>query len=306
MASPTAGAVAWTKEFKKLFPSAKLSEPLRKHTTWRIGGPADAFFEPRNTDELVRALAFARDWDLPYFLLGWGSNLLVLDGGVRGLVMRLKGEFDHIDKLDGTKIWAGSAVRLPRLVVYCANRSLTGSEPLVGVPGTVGGSLVMNAGTRDGEIGDLVREVEIVHENLEVRRIPVSAIAFGYRHSSLEGRIITGAILELKQGVKADIMRRIQSLQKRRQETQPIHSRNVGSVFKNPPGHFVAKLIEDSGLKGFRVGGVVVSTLHANFIDNTHGASARDVQDLIQIVKNRVRERTGVELELEVKVVGEA
>ena len=305
MISASTAAPAWTKEFKKLWPAAKLSEPLRKHTTWRIGGPADAFCEPKDVPELVKALAFARDHSLPYFLLGWGSNILVLDGGVRGLVLRLKGEFDHIERLDDTKVWAGAAVRLPRLVVYCAQRGLAGSEPLVGVPGTVGGALVMNAGTREGEMGDLVREVEMV-QNLETRRVPASAIAFGYRHSSLEGRILTGAVLELKPGVKGDIMRRIQALQKRRQETQPIHSRNVGSVFKNPPGHFVAKLIEDSGLKGFRVGGAVVSALHANFIDNTHGASARDVQDLVSIVRGRVREKTGVELELEVKMVGEA
>jgi UDP-N-acetylmuramate dehydrogenase len=255
--------------------------------------------------ELVKALEFARDQGLPTFLLGWGSNLLVLDGGVRGLVLRLKGEFDHIERIDETKVWAGAAVRLPRLVVYCATRGLTGAEPMVGVPGTVGGSLVMNAGTREGEMGDIVKEVEMI-VGLEPKRIPASAIAFAYRHSSLEGRVLTGAVLELKHGVKPDIMRRIQALQKRRQETQPIHSRNVGSVFKNPPGHFVAKLIEDSGLKGFRVGGAVVSTLHANFIDNTHGASARDVQDLISIVRGRVREKTGVDLELEVKIVGEA
>jgi len=294
VASSPTGTSAWTKELKKLFPAGKLSEPLRKHTTWRIGGPADAFCEPKDVPELVKALAFARDHSLPYFLLGWGSNILVLDGGVRGLVLRLKGEFDHIERLDDTKVWAGAAVRLPRLVVYCAQRGLAG-----------GGALVMNAGTREGEMGDLVREVEMV-QNLETRRVPASAIAFGYRHSSLEGRILTGAVLELKPGVKGDIMRRIQALQKRRQETQPIHSRNVGSVFKNPPGHFVAKLIEDSGLKGFRVGGAVVSALHANFIDNTHGASARDVQDLVSIVRGRVREKTGVELELEVKMVGEA
>jgi len=302
----TARRSAWTREFKKVFPHARLLEPMKKHTTWGIGGPADAYLEVRDLEELQAACRFSYGHGVPLFLLGFGSNLLVLDGGIRGIVLRMKGEFDHIERRSDTRLWAGAAVRLPRLVLYCAQRGLAGAEPLVGVPGTVGGALVMNAGTREGEIGELVREVGVMDLDCRPRLLTGADLRFEYRHSSLEGKILTGAILELKAGDKVDIMARIRRLQERRLRTQPVHSRNVGSVFKNPPGRFAARLIEDVGLKGYQVGGAMVSPRHANFIENVRGASAQDVLELIDIIRSRVRERSGVDLELEVRVVGEA
>ena len=297
----------WAEELRRLFPNARLAEPLARHTTFHIGGPADALVAVHDEKELAALLRFAKGRALPSFLLGRGSNLLVRDGGIRGVVVRLEGEFERIEFLEGARVRAGAAVPLPQLVMACAERGLAGAEPLAGVPGTVGGGLVMNAGTRELEIGALTRRVRIFDpERLEGRWLEAPELSFAYRHSNLAGSMILVGELVLKAGEKRDILRRVQEQQQRRLRTQPIHTFNVGSVFKNPPGHFAAKLIEEAGLKGLRQGGAKVSELHANFIENDKGASAADVLALIEAVRGKVRERFGVALELEVKVVGEA
>ncbi|HVE14594.1 MAG TPA: UDP-N-acetylmuramate dehydrogenase [Elusimicrobiota bacterium] len=296
----------WQQDLARLLPAARLDEPLKNHTTFCIGGPADAYLEARSLDDLKKLYGFCVPRGVPVFLLGWGSNLLVLDGGIRGVVLALRGEFESLS-FDGCRARAGAGVRLPALAVECGKRGLSGAEPLVGVPGTVGGSLVMNAGTRDGEIGALVREVEIFDPSaLQTRVLARAELAFDYRKSNLGGRVVTGGLLELKAGDKVDILGRIKDFQSRRLKTQPIHTFNVGSIFKNPPGRFVAKLIEDAGLKGRSRGGARVSPLHANFIENERSATAADVLALIDEVREAVRARFGVDLELEVKVVGEA
>ncbi|MBI4422117.1 MAG: UDP-N-acetylmuramate dehydrogenase [Elusimicrobia bacterium] len=297
----------WAGEFRSLFPHARLDEPLSRHTTFHIGGPADAFVALHDEEQLARCFRFARERGLPVFLLGRGSNLLVRDRGLRGVTARLKGDFERLEFLPGTRVRAGAGARLPQLVLACAERGLAGAETLVGVPGTVGGGLVMNAGTREGEIGPLVRRVRLFDpERLEGRWLEAAEISFSYRRSSLENRVILVGELELKAGSKVDILRRVQQHQQRRQQTQPIHTFNVGSVFKNPPGRFVAQLIQEAGLKGLRQGGAKVSELHANFIENDQGATAADVLSLVANLRARVRERFGVELDLEMKVVGEA
>lgn len=277
------------------------------HTTFHIGGPADAYVEVRSLDALRRLFSFARERVIPVSLLGRGSNLLVLDGGVRGIVLRLRGEFEEIEFLEGARVRAGAGALLPALAAACAEKGLAGAETLAGVPGTLGGALVMNAGTREGEIGPLVRAVRCFDlERLEERWIPAADIRFEYRRSSLDRRVLLGAELGLKPGNKVDILARVRGLQQRRRKTQPIHTRNVGSTFKNPPGRFVAELIEEAGLKGMRCGGARVSEKHANFFENAGNATARDVLELVERVRAAVRERFGVELELEMKVVGEA
>lgn len=297
----------WAAEFRRLFPHVRLGEPLSKHTTFHIGGPADALVALHGEEQLRRCFAFARERGVPVLMLGRGSNILVLDGGVRGIVARLKGDFERIEFLNTTRVRAGAGVQLPRLVMACAERALSGAETLIGVPGTVGGGLIMNAGTREGEIGPLVRGVRVFDaERLESRWLDASEFSFGYRRSNLEGRVVIFGELELKGGSKVDILHRVQELQKRRRKTQPVHTFNVGSVFKNPPGHFVAKLIQDAGLKGLRRGGAKVSDLHANFIENERHATAADVLGLIETLRQQVRGRFGVELELELKVLGEA
>lgn len=289
-----------------MLPHAKFDEPLSRYTTFRIGGPADAYVDLRDAGELIKLSRLAGTEKIPVLFLGLGSNLLVRDGGWRGIAARLRGDFEKLEFLEDCRVRAGAGMRVPRLVTLCAGRGLAGAEPLVGVPGTVGGALVMNAGTRDGEIGPLVREVEVLErESLERRVLSGRDLAFHYRSSNLEGSIILGCVLQLKRGNKVDIMKRVQEYQQKRLQTQPIHTYNVGSTFKNPPGLFVAKLIEELGLKGQPFGGARVSPLHANFIENFSGAKAAEVLELTRRIREKVKAAFGVDLELEMKVVGE-
>lgn len=288
-------------------PSARLDEPMAPHTTFKIGGPADCYAEPQSREELSALLRVAREEKVPLLVIGWGSNLLVRDRGVRGLVVRLRGEFERLDFREGGLVWAGAGARVPQLVLQAAERGLGGDESLVGIPGTVGGALAMNAGTRDGEIGDLVVEVDLIDlATLELSARPRAAIDFSYRSSSLRNVVVLGGLLRLKAGDKADIMTRVQQYQQKRLQTQPVHTFNVGSTFKNPPGRFVAKLIEDAGLKGAVEGGARISPMHANFIENFSGGTADDVLKLVERARTAVRAAFGVELELEMKVVGDA
>jgi UDP-N-acetylmuramate dehydrogenase len=296
---------AWANDFARQFPEAKLNEPLARYTTFRIGGPADAYLEIRERDALVRASAFCRSRGVPLIPLGFGSNVLILDAGVRGVVFRLRGDFETADFLPGLRARAGAGVRVPQLVALCAERGLAGAEPLVGVPGTVGGALVMNAGTRDAEIGALTLEVEVFDLGTGASRVMGrEALRFEYRRSNLDSLVVLSGLFQLKAGDKAVIMGRVQEFQQRRLQTQPIHTFNVGSTFKNPPGRFVAKLIEEAGLKGAAVGGARISPLHANFIENVSNARASDVLALVSKVQETILARFGLQLELEMKVLG--
>lgn len=296
----------WRAAFKEACPRARLDEPLAPFTTFKIGGPADAFVDAGTPDEVLAVLRAARDAGQPVFILGWGSNLLVRDRGVRGVVLRLDGEFARVSFPGGGKVRSGAAVRVPQLVVSCAEKGLAGLEPIVGVPGTVGGALAMNAGTRDGEIGALTTEIEAVDpKTLSLVRLVEPALAFSYRHGPLEGLVALSCVLQLKPGDKADIMALVARYQQKRLQTQPIHTYNVGSTFKNPPGRFAAQMIEQLGLKGHAVGGARVSPMHANFIENFAGAKASDVLALVDLIRERARATFGVGLELEMRVVGE-
>jgi UDP-N-acetylmuramate dehydrogenase len=296
----------WRASLKSSVPGARFDEPLARYTTFKIGGPADAFVDARNISEVMSVLRVARDAGVPLFVLGWGSNVLVRDRGVRGIVLRLSGEFSSVEFLDGGLVRAGAAVRAPQLVVACAERGLSGLEPLVGVPGSVGGALAMNAGTRDGEIGPLVEEVLAADpEALDVRTLPKPQLTFSYRAGPLKNLVALAVLLRLKPGDKRDIMAVVARYQRKRQQTQPIHTFNVGSTFKNPPGRFAAQMIEELGLKGHVIGGARVSPLHANFIENFAGAKASDVLALVDLIRERARAIFGVGLELEMRIVGE-
>ncbi len=295
----------WIAELERAGLAPLRDEPLAKHTSFKIGGPADAFVTASSRAQAAAALKIAAAAEVPVFFLGWGSNLLVRDGGVRGLTLALAGDFERIEFLDGGLVRAGAAARVPQLVVACAEKGLSGLEPIVGVPGAVGGALVMNAGTRDGEIGPFVEEVEIIDSAGSARTLPRAALRFEYRASNLGTSLVSSALLRLKPGVKADIMAVVARYQSIRKKTQPIHTYNVGSTFKNPPGRFAAQMIESLGLKGHAVGGARVSPMHANFIENFAGAKASDVLALVDLISERVREASGVKLELEMRVVGE-
>jgi|CXWL01.1.fsa_nt_gi UDP-N-acetylmuramate dehydrogenase len=299
------GADGWIDELERAGLSPLRQEPLARHTTFKIGGPADAFVVARDRAQARAALAVARAANVPIFFLGWGSNLLVRDRGVRGMTLALAGDFETVEFPGPNLVRAGAAVRVPQLVVACAEKGLSGLEPIVGVPGAVGGALVMNAGTRDGEIGAFVEEVETIGSDGGARVLSRAELRFDYRSSNIGKVLVLSALLRLKPGVKADIMAVVTRYQQKRLQTQPIHTYNVGSIFKNPPGRFVAQMIEQLGLKGHAVGGARVSKMHANFIENFAGAKASDVLALVDLISERVRAASGVELELEMRVVGE-
>ncbi|MBK8575811.1 MAG: UDP-N-acetylmuramate dehydrogenase [Elusimicrobia bacterium] len=294
----------YAEELRFLFPALKTDEPLSRHTSWGIGGPADYYLEIHSSEELAKLFVWARAHGLPLTPLGLGSNLLVSDKGIRGVTFRLRGDFEAL-RFEGDRAVAGAGVLLPQISRAAAERGLTGAEPFCGIPGTVGGALQTNAGTPEGDIGRLVREVRGMDVDGRVRRWGRDDIQFVYRGSSLGGQTVISVDLQLRTGKKNDILASMDQQLKRRAERQPLGTKNCGSVFKNPPGEYAARLIEAVGLKGFRVGGARVSLKHANFIENVDHATAADVQTLLDALRSAVRHRFGIELELEVWTVGE-
>ncbi len=264
----------------------------------RIGGPATAFATVKDTQALVVLLSFCSRESIAWTILGLGSNVLVSDAGFPGLVVRLGGDFTRI-AVSGTSIRAGGAAPMVAVCREAAKAGLAGAEALVGIPGTVGGAVRMNAGTKV-EIGDLVRRVEVVVAGEDVRSYTLPE--FTYRSSSLDRRaVVCAADLELHEGNRADVQAALLRHIERRNATQPLELPNSGSVFRNPPGDYAARLIETAGCKGLRRGGAEVSPKHANFIVNRGGATCADVRALIEEVRETVKRVHDVELELEVQ-----
>ncbi len=264
--------------------------PLARRTTIGVGGPADCLAEPRDEDELAAVFRAARENGLPVKILGSGANLLVRDEGVRGVVVRLA----RLDRRDGLHVGAGFS--LPRLVKAAAAEGLAGLEGLAGVPATVGGAIVMNAGGRHGEIGAAVRYVDVMTPQGEFRRRDRDEMGFRYRGAALGGDVVTAVGFDLRPD--GDVRARYESVLSSKKAAQPLDRRSAGCMFRNPPGLSAGKIIEECGLKGARVGGASVSRKHANFIVNEGGATASDVLRLIDYVRDRVP----VALELEVQV----
>ncbi len=280
-------------------------EPMARHTTWRVGGPAQRFYEPADSADLA-ALLQTLPADEPLFWLGMGSNLLVRDGGIRGTVIHTTNRLAVLDRLDGDRIRVGAGVPCAKVARFCARERLTGAEFLAGIPGTMGGALKMNAGAFGGETWPLVAEVESVERSGVCHRRTPADYRIGYRCvRGPEGEWFTTAILQLRSGDTEQGQQRIRQLLQRRAATQPTGQANAGSVFRNPPGDYAARLIEAAGLKGACVGGACVSPKHANFIINTGGATAADIEALIEQVAATVLERHGVALQREVHIVGE-
>lgn len=282
----------------------RVSEPMSKYTTFRIGGPAALMALPRTSGEAKTAVMAARELGIEPFFLGNGSNLLVADEGWPGFVVKLAGEFEEIREVNrGLEV--GSAVLLPRLANALLGRSLTGLEFASGIPGSTGGAVTMNAGAYGGELAQVLESVTFLDEVGEICTFPVSECGFGYRKSIFSGRtcLILKARFRLEQGDPADIRARMEELSAKRREKQPLEYPSAGSMFKRPPGYFAAVLIDQCGLKGFTVGGAQVSEKHAGFVVNRGGATCADVLELVDQVKERVLQQTGVELEMEVKVL---
>ncbi len=281
-----------------------LDEPMRFHTSLRIGGPAEVLAFPSNQDELKALLDIARGEDVPFFLIGQGTNLLVKDEGIRGLVINLARFSPEITFSDST-VRAGPGVPVVKLARQAINKGLGGLEFAIGIPGSLGGALYMNAGAYGRCIGDLVEEVTTMDYQGNKTKRSRKELNFAYRKSTFqeEGSIIIEAALGLEAADKEEMLNKVAEIQKTRKNKQP-QKPSAGSVFRNPYGQAAGFLIEKAGMKGHTVGGAQVSTLHANFIVNRGGATAGDVLDLIEYVRERVRASRGVELELEIKIVG--
>ena len=280
----------------------RTQEPMSRHTSFRIGGPAAAMAFPASRQEAIQAVKTAAELGIEPFFLGNGSNLLVPDEGVERFIIKTAPGLRECH-VDGTRIRAGSGVTLARLATVAREQSLTGLEFAHGIPGTLGGAVVMNAGAYGGEMAQVVRSVTCLSAQGELET--VTEFDFAYRHSVFSdgSRMLLEAELELQQGDGAAITARMEELAQQRQSKQPLEYPSAGSMFKRPVGYFAAALIDQCGLKGFTVGGAQVSEKHAGFVVNRGGAACADVLSLVEQVKRRVRERTGVELEMEVKIL---
>lgn len=279
--------------------------PLWKRTTFRIGGAADTLITPGSTEELARILR-AEDVKL---ILGGGSNLLVSDAGIRGVVVNLRGGLDWITPLgdDGetARVNVGAGTQLVKLSGWAMKMSLTGLEFAFGIPGTVGGAVVMNAGAHGGEMKNVVETVTVITREGEVRTVTNGEAGFSYRASALpEGCVVISTVIRLAHGDREMINETMRRNQMKRKVSQPLDMPSAGSVYKNPPGDYAGRLIEAAGLKGHRIGGAMISRKHANFIVNTGGATASDVVTLMTVVEKEVCARFGVALEREIKLAG--
>jgi len=285
----------------------KTGEPMSAHTTFRIGGPADLLCEPETIEQLVLTVKFAREKGLPLQIIGKGSNLLVRDGGIRGLVIETT-LLNRITELDDNVVEAECGAALNSLSLFAMERSLEGLEFAYGIPGTVGGAVYMNAGAYGGEMKDCVTETDYLTGQGDIRTLKGEEHLFGYRRSFFTdnpGCVILRTRVRLAKGDKELIHERMQELKKRRVESQPLQYPSAGSFFKRPPGYYAGKLISDCGLKGLRFGDAQVSEKHAGFIINLGNANCSDVISLMEKVRETVKERFGVELEPEVRIIGE-
>jgi UDP-N-acetylmuramate dehydrogenase len=286
-------------------PHVRYAEPLARHTSWHVGGPADAFYTPKSADELARFLAVLPR-EVPVHWLGLGSNVLVRDGGIRGVVVSLHLGLDRLERVDANRVHADAGVPCARVARQCARWLLGPAEFFAGIPGTVGGALVMNAGAWGGETWPHVVEVDVVDRAGSRRTRAAGEYRYGYRtvHAPVAGEWFVAARFEFATQPSATT-ETIKNLLLRRHEKQPIGAWSCGSTFTNPPGDHAARLIDSSGLKGFRIGGAVVSPKHANFLINEGTASAADLERLIGHVQAEVERRHGVRLVPEVRIVGE-
>ncbi len=289
----------------RLFPTAKFDEPLKRYTAWKIGGPADALLEPGSAQELIEAVQKAREHGIPVTVLGGGTNVLVRDGGIRGLTIRLAKSLRGVE-IEGERVSAEAGFLYPALANATAARGLKGLEFATGIPGTVGGAVYMNAGAYEGETKEVLRWADVYREG-EVTRMSNEELELSYRRSILQDHhdwIVLRAGYALAPGDPQELKARIKEFRAQRMNGSPNRP-SCGSTFKRPPDDFPGRVIEAAGLKGTRVGRIEVSPVHANYFVNLGGGTAKEALELMALVREKVRERLGVELEPEVRVIGE-
>jgi len=282
--------------------------PMRRRTTFRVGGNAEVLYAATDLEDLCRIVSCLVRENIPYLVIGRGSNLLVRDGGIRGVVILLSGIFSRIEggQPDESDVLAGAGLSIAGLLIWCRRRGLSGLEFLAGIPGTVGGAVAMNAGAFGDEIGAWVREIRLVDPHGELHTVDRSRLTFSYRSLEREkGTIIAQAGFRLNPDTGKGVAVRISGYLRRRKASQPIEDASAGSVFKNPPNDYAGRLIEQAGLKGKRLGGAMISPKHANFIVNTGRATAADVLALMDAAREAVMRTAGIELKPEIHVVGD-
>jgi UDP-N-acetylmuramate dehydrogenase len=276
--------------------------PLAPHTWYRLGGPADYFIRPRTTEDLREVIRRCGESHIRTYVMGFGSNLLVADEGVRGAVIKLEGEHFGRTEFDGEQITAWAGAELSKLVLDCVEKGLSGIEALTGIPGSMGGAVRMNAGGQFGDIGAAVESVTLMDSQGTLFEKSKPELIFDYRHVNIRVPFILNARLRLTPGHPERIMRAVKESWICKKNNQPLNTRNCGCVFKNPPGASAGALIDRAGLKGLQIGGAVVSEKHANFIVAQDGCTSRDVMRLIEVIREKVRERFDVELEPEIEI----
>ncbi|MDP2885937.1 MAG: UDP-N-acetylmuramate dehydrogenase [Ignavibacteria bacterium] len=279
-----------------------INESMSKYTSMRVGGPADYYVEPADKQDLVEIVKYFQKNNYPFLMLGRGSNIIISDDGIRCAAINLESSLSDV-RMEGDLVVAEAGAHSSKFVDFCIQQGLAGVETLAGIPGSVGGAVVMNAGAHGGETADHVVEIEVFRDG-RIQKVKKQEADFSYRHSGFAKDVVLSASFQLPQGDKEELIRRRREFILKRNTTQPLTLPNSGSMFKNPPGTYAAKLIEQAGLKGKRVGNAQISEKHANFIVNLGDAKAADVVTLVDLVRRTVHQNTGVLLELEVKLVG--
>jgi len=279
-------------------------EPMKKHITFRVGGNADYYVTPQNQDQISELIKWCNRNEYPYYIIGNGSNLLVSDGGYRGLIIEIGSKFSDIS-VEGDIIKAKAGAILGRVATLALENSLTGMEFAHGIPGTLGGAVVMNAGAYGGEMKDILVSVDVMDSDGNIKSLDASQLELSYRHSIIpeNNYVVLEARLRLSKGNQQEIKATMDDLARRRRDKQPLEYPSAGSTFKRPEGYFAGKLIEDAGLKGYRCGGAMVSEKHCGFVINYDNATAKDVINVINDVRDRINEETGISLETEVKIL---
>lgn len=291
--------------FSKLNCIVRYDEPLKNHTTFKIGGNCIALIEPREVSDIVETIKICRENSIKFFVIGNGSNLLVPDEGYNGVIIKLKSEFSTI-QVEGEYLIVNSGAKLSEVYTVAYENSLTGFEFASGIPGTIGGAIYMNAGAYGGEMKDIVESVQVLDlDNFELREFKNEELEFSYRKSIIQRKnyIVTTIKLKLQKGNKEEINAVYEDLRERRNSKQPLNFGSAGSTFKRPEGHFASKLIEDAGLKGYHINDAWVSEKHSGFIVNKGNASFKEVMELIEYVQKVVFEKFGVKLETEVRIL---
>lgn len=283
-----------------------LDEPMKKHTTFRIGGPADYFIVPTEVEDVKAVVSVCEETGMPYYVIGNGSNLLVADKGFRGVIIQIFKAMNQV-KVEGNIITAQAGASLAQIAMAALEKELAGFEFAAGIPGTLGGAVRMNAGAYGGEIKDVLVKATVLTKEGQILELSNEELEFGYRASVIEktGHIVLEAVIELQPGKREDIKAVMDDLREKRVSKQPLEFPSAGSTFKRPEGHFAGKLIQDAGLKGFQIGGAQVSEKHSGFVINTGNATASDVMELMKQVNEKVIAQFGVPLDPEVRRIGE-